>query len=365
MTSLALVVAVSTLAVGFAGTFALRLLPTVRLQLAGFALLAVLLPLAAVLLSGFVMFHMGADTKILATAAVAAAAAVAASLTLGASLGKKIRQLQTASAELAAGDLAIRAPERGPRELADLGRSFNEMAANIESLFDARRELVAAASHDLRTPIASINAMLEAIDDGLAQPEEYLRPLREQTQRLSGLVEDLFDVAAIDAGSLNHELQVVSLEPLVTSCLRGLTAQARARNVRLEQHLEAGSADARCAPQQIERVLLNLLTNALHHTPADGTIAVILGREADTVRVTVEDSGVGLSTEAARRMFDRFWRADPSRNGSTGGSGLGLTIARGIIEAQGGRIWAGPSPSGGASVTFTLPAPASASAPAR
>lgn len=355
MTFLALIVAVSTLAAGFAGTFALRLLPTVRLQLVGFAVLAVLLPLTAVLLSGFVMFHMGADTKILATAAGAAAAAVAAALTLGASIGKKIERLQKASTDLAAGDLTIRAPDSGPRELADLGRSFNEMAANIEGLFDARRELVAAASHDLRTPIASINAMLEAIADGLAEPEEYLGPLREQTQRLSSLVEDLFDVARIDAGSLTYELQVVALEPLVTSCLRGLTAQARARNVRLEQHQEAGPAEARCAPQQVERVLLNLLTNALHHTPSDGTIAVILACEDDAVRITVEDNGVGLSTEATRRMFDRFWRADPSRNGSTGGGGLGLTIARGIIEAQGGRMWAAPSPSGGASVSFTLP----------
>lgn len=355
MTFLALIVALSSLAVGIAGTFALRLLPTVRLQLAGFGLLAVLLPLAAVLLSGFVMFHMGADVKILATAAGAAAAAVAAALTLGTSIGKKVRRLQKASTDLAAGDLAIRAPETGPRELAELGRSFNEMAANLEDLFDARRELVAAASHDLRTPIASINAMLEAIGDGLAEPEEYLGLLRGQTQRLSSLVEDLFDVARIDAGSLRYELQNVSLEPLVTSCLRGLTAQARARKVRLEQRREGEATDVRCAPQQVERVLLNLLVNALHHTPSDGTIAVILGREDDAVLVTVQDTGVGLSPDATRRMFDRFWRADPSRSASTGAGGLGLTIARGLIEAQGGRMWAAPSPSGGASVSFTLP----------
>ena len=113
---------------------------------------------------------------------------------------------------------------------------------------------------------------------------------------------------------------------------------------------------ARCAPQQVERVLLNVLTNALHHTPSDGTIAVVLGRDADAVCVTVEDSGSGLTPEAMRRMFDRFWRADPSRSDATGGSGLGLAIARGLVEAQGGRMWAGSSPRGGASVSFTLPA---------
>src|SRR5439155_25562941 len=129
--------------------------------------------------------------------------------------------------ELAAGDLTARAPEQGPRELAELGRSFNEMAVNIESLFDARRELVAAASHDLRTPIASITAMLEALDDGLAEPAEYLGPLQDQARRLGSLVEDLFELARIDAGALAHELESISLAPLVESCLRGLQAGAR------------------------------------------------------------------------------------------------------------------------------------------
>jgi len=358
VTFFALVVALATLGAGLAGTFLLGLLPTVRLQLVSFALLAVLLPLTAVLLSGLVMFHMSADVKILAAAAAAASAAVATALALGTSIGKKIERLRVVSADLAAGDLTIRAVESGPRELAELGRSFNQMAANIERLFDARAELVTAASHDLRTPIASINAMLEAIGDGLAQPHEYLGLLREQTQRLASLVEDLFAVARIDAGTLSYELRTVPLEPIVSSCLRGLTAQARARNVRLEQHHEAGPATVHCAPTQVERVLLNLLTNALHHTPSDGTIAVILKQERDAVLVTVEDTGEGLTAEARRSMFDRFWRGDPSRSGYTGRNGLGLTIARGLVEAQGGRMWAAPSPSGGASVSFTLPAAA-------
>ncbi len=354
MIGLALAVAGATLAIGLAATFLLRLLPTVRLQLAGLALLAVALPLAAVLLSGWVMFHMGDDVKILAVAAASALVAVAAALILGTSIARRIDRLRAASGALAAGDLTARAPDSGPRELAELGRSFNEMAANLEGLFDARRELVAAASHDLRTPIASITAMLEAIEDGLAEPEEYLAPLQDQARRLAALVEDLFELARIDAGALAHELRTISLGPLVESCVRGFEAEARARNVRLEQRI-AETPDARCAPEEIERVLLNLLTNALRHTPSDGTVAVILAPAADEVQVTVEDTGEGLTPEAAHRMFDRFWRGDSARNGETGGAGLGLAIARGLVEGQGGRIWAEPGAAGGAKVSFTLP----------
>jgi signal transduction histidine kinase len=351
----AFAVAGITLAVGLLATVALRLLPTVRLQLGGLALIAVLLPLLAVMLSGLVMFHMGDDVKILAVAAAAAAAAVGAALALGSSVARRVERLRAASALLAGGELAARAPEDGPRELAELGRSFNEMAANLESLFDARRELVAAASHDLRTPIASITAMLEAIEDGLADVSEYLTPLQEQARRLAGLVEDLFELARIDAGALAYELQVVELAPLVESCLRGFEAEARAQGVRLEQRIEAAPS-ARCAPEQVERVLLNLLTNALRHTPSDGTVAVVVDEAGDAVRVTVEDTGEGISAETARRMFDRFWRSDSARADGTGGTGLGLAIARGLVEAQGGRMWAEPGDPRGARVSFTLPA---------
>ncbi len=355
MIGFAFVVAAFTLGVGLVATVGLTLLPTARLQLIAFALLAVLLPIWVVFFSGWAMFHMGDDVKILAVASAAASAAVGAALFIGTSLARRIERLRAASARLAAGDLSARAPETGPRELAELGRSFNEMAASIESLFDARRELVAAASHDLRTPIASITAMLEAIEDGLADGSEYLAPLQDQARRLAGLVEDLFELARIDAGSLAHELHEISLAPLVEACVRGLEAEAKARNVRLEQRLEPAS-HARCAPEQVERVLLNLLTNALRHTPSDGTVAVVLAQAEDEVRVTVEDTGEGITAETARRMFDRFWRGDSARSADGGGAGLGLAIARGLVEAQGGRIWAEPRDSGGARVSFTLPA---------
>ena len=221
------------------------------------------LPLAAVLLSGWVMFHMGDDVKILAVAATSAAAAAATALAIGSNLARRIRDLADASHELAEGDLTARAPESGPRELAQLGGSFNEMAANLERLFDARRELVEGASHDLRTPIGSMLAMLEAIDDGLATPDEYLPALRDQARRLAVLVEDLFELARIDSGALAHELRPVSLVGLVDGCLRGVAAEAAARRVHLERRVEQAPPDVKCAPEEVERVLANLLANAL------------------------------------------------------------------------------------------------------
>jgi signal transduction histidine kinase len=350
---LALIVAASTLAAGLAGALALRLLPSVSARLAGLSLLAVGLPLAAVLLSGVAMFHMGADVVILAVAAASSTVAIATALFVSRSITAPVDRLRAVSGALAGGDLSARAPEQGPTEIAELGAAFNGMAAQLEDLFDARRELVAWASHDLRTPLAAIRAMIEAVEDGIATPDQYIEALAEQTRRLGSLVDDLFELARIDAGVLSLELTEASLGGLIDSCVRGLQAEAGRRNVRLETHLD-GAPPVRCAPDKVERVLGNLLTNALRHTPSDGAIAVLVEPASDEVRVSVEDSGEGIAPEALRRVFDRFWRADPAR--SPGGSGLGLAIARGLVEAQGGRIWAENRPGGGARISFTLPA---------
>jgi signal transduction histidine kinase len=350
---LALVVAASTLAAGLAGGYSLRLLPRVSARLAGLSLLAVALPLAAVLLSGIAMFHMGADVVILAVAAASSTVALAAAYLVGKSITGPVDQLRAVSGALAGGELSARAPERGPAEIAELGAAFNAMSARLEELFEARRELVAWASHDLRTPVAAIRAMIEAIEDGVATPEQYIQALGEQARTLGTLVDDLFELARLDAGVLTLELKELSLVRLVDSCVRGLEAEAGRRNVRLETRLD-GAPPVRCAPDKVERVLFNLLTNALRHTPSDGSVAVLVEPAADHVRVSVEDSGEGIAPEALRRVFDRFWRADPAR--SRGNSGLGLAIARGLVEAQGGQIWAENRPSGGARVSFTLPA---------
>jgi signal transduction histidine kinase len=355
MIQFALILSLSTLAAGVALALALRLLPTVRLQLAGLALLAVGLPLAAVILGGLVMFHMHDDVKILAVAAASASTALAAALLLGARIARRIRGLETAAEELSAGELKARAPTDGPSELAHVGEAFNTMASNIEALFDARRQLVAWASHDLRTPVAAIQAMLEALEDGLATTDEYLPALRQQTHTLASLIDDLFELARIDASALTLELRETQLPQLVSSCVSGLEAEARARQVHLESRIEEALPDVRCAPEHVERVLYNLLTNALRHTPSDGSVIVRARRRATELEVSVEDTGVGLSSEAQQRMFERFWRGDASRTRASGGAGLGLAIARGFVEAQGGRIWAENRPEGGARFAFTLP----------
>ena len=352
MIQLALVVAAGSLASGLVLALLLRRAPTVSLQLAGLALIAVCVPLAAVLLSGWVMFHMGADVKILAVAAGSATAAVVAALLLARSIAASLRRVGAASQSLAAGELSARAPAGGAREIAELADSFNAMAAGLEQLFDARRELVAWASHDLRAPIASLQAMLEAIEDGLASADDYLPTLREQVRTLSMLVDDLFELARIDAGALTLELHQTAIAPLVASALQILRPAAQARGVALSADVDA-QMEARLAPDKIERVLFNLVTNALHHTPSDGSIAVRAEQRTSDLLLRVEDSGEGLPPEAQARMFERFWRADRARSG--GGAGLGLAIARGLVEAHGGRIWAENRPQGGACISFTLP----------
>ena len=202
---------------------------------------------------------------------------------------------------------------------------------------------------------AAIQAMLEAIEDGVATEDEYLHALTEQTGILGGLIDDLFELAQIDAGTLTVELHESPVGELLTSCVRALEPEARARSVRLEVELDEPLPIVQCAPGHVRRVLLNLLTNALRHTPSDGTVFVTAHPVGAELEILVEDTGVGLSPDAQLRMFDRFWREDPARSPAGGRAGLGLAIARGLLDAQGGRIWAENRASGGARVGFSLP----------
>jgi two-component system sensor histidine kinase BaeS len=352
---LALVVAGVTAAAAAGVMLLLRALPTVRLQVAGLAFFSVVLPLAAVLLSGWVMFHMGDDVKILAVSCAAATAAGAAGLVLGRTLGGRLDRLRHAARDFARGDLTARTLADGPAELAELSAAFNDMASRLAELFDTRKELVAWASHDLRTPIGSLRAMVEALEDGVAQPAELLPVLRKQVRTLEALVDDLFEVACIDAGALTLELRPTDLSRLVQVSVAGLAAEAEARRIRLEMRGK-DAVPALCAPDKIERVLENLVTNALRHTPPDGSVVVSVTRWGDAVQVTVDDTGVGVAPDVQRRMFDRFWRGDRARTPGNGGAGLGLTIAHGLVQAHGGRIWAESRDGGGTRVGFSLPA---------
>ena len=184
-------------------------------------------------MSGWVMFHMGADVKILAVAAGSATAAIVAGLLLARSIARPLRELGAAAASIAAGDLSTRASAAGSGELRTLATAFNTMAASVEQLFDARRELVSWASHDLRTPLASLRALIEAAEDGLIEPAEYLPTLREQATTLTALVDDLFELAQIDAGALTLELRRTDLAEIVSATLRVLGPEAATRRVSL------------------------------------------------------------------------------------------------------------------------------------
>jgi two-component system, OmpR family, sensor histidine kinase SaeS len=329
---------------------------SVRAQLAVLAVAAVCLPLAVVVGSGLVMFGMHDERTFWLVVVVSALCALGGALLLGRQILRPLDRLSAASKRLARGELSARASESGPRELRELALTFNEMAASIERLFDARRELVAWASHDLRTPLASLRAMVEALEDGLATPGEYLPAVRAQTEILARLVDDLFELALIDAGALTLELRDAPLGELVSACVEALEVDARARDVLLASRLDSPDPVVRVAPDKVQRVLLNLLSNAVRHSKPHGAVAVVVEKDTDHVVVAVEDEGSGLAAEAPERMFERFWRDDGSRTRTGGGgAGLGLAIAQGLVEAHGGRIWAENRPGGGARVAFTLP----------
>jgi two-component system OmpR family sensor kinase/two-component system sensor histidine kinase BaeS len=359
--TLALIVGGATLVVGVALAVLLRRLPSVRLQLTGLAMLAVALPLASVTLSGLVVFHMGAEAGVLLVSAAAAATSLVGAILLARYIVFHLERVRDASHELASGDLGARAPEGGPAEVAELAASFNAMAGHLEEVFDARRELVAWASHDLRAPITSLQAMLEAMEDGIVEPQHYLETLQGQVRLLGSLVDDLFEMACIDSGAITLAVEPVDLGGLVHGFLQHYELEAQARGLRVRTVVRDDATWALCAPDKVERVLTNLVTNALRHTPAGGLVMASVASGAGAVFVSLEDSGPGVADEERERIFEPFWRGDAARVPSGGGAGLGLAIARGLIDAQNGRIWAETPTRGGTRICFALPAAPSGS----
>ena len=220
---------------------------------------------------------------------------------------------------------------------------------------NARRALLAAIGHDLRTPLAALQAAIEALQDGLAaDPERYLRSMSRDVAHLRELVDDLFLLARIEAGELTLERQHVDLAELADETIEAMEPTARLQQVDL--HLEAtGSVPVLGGPEALGRVMRNLVDNAIRHAPASSRV-VLRVLNGDGATVEVIDEGPGFDPALLTSAFDSFSRADPSRNRDTGGAGLGLAIAKGVIEAHGGQIWAGPGPGG--HVSFRLPTPA-------
>jgi signal transduction histidine kinase len=362
VSGLALAAAAGILTTGLLAAIALGLFRTVHARLVALTLIVGALPIAAVLLSGVAMFDMHADVVLVAVAVASSMVAVGGALLVTRSISGPLRELRASTTRLSRGDFSARVGEHGPAELSEVAAAFNEMTSRLEELFDARRQLVAWASHDLRAPVSSLQAMLEAVEDGVVEPEHYLPAMQQQVHALRVLIDDLFDLAQIDAGGDALQTHGVAVERLVGSSVDGFAAEANARGIALERRVADGLPDVEVAPEQIERVMQNLLANALRHTPSRGSVTVAAERMNGSVVVSVDDTGEGIPPGAARTMFDRFWRGDPARDRSSLGAGLGLAIAKGLVERHGGMIWAEERRGGGARIAFTLPA---ADAPGR
>jgi signal transduction histidine kinase len=352
---LAIAAAVGILVAGVGAAIGLGRFRTVHARLIGLALIAGALPLGAVLVTGVAMFDMHANVVLISVALASSVVAIAGAWLLTRSISRPLRELRTSTARLAGGDFDARVEAGGPTELSEVGGAFNEMAEKLEELFDARRELVAWASHDLRAPVSCLQAMLEAVEDGVVEPERYVPAMQQQVRQLRTLIDDLFELARIDANGEAPERREMPVEKLVASSVQGFAAEASARGIALERRVPEGLPGVEVAPDEIERVLQNLLANALRHTPPRGSVTVAAERANGSVVVSVEDTGEGLPPGAARSMFDRFWRGDPARDRSREGAGLGLAIAKSLVERHGGTIWAEARADGGARVAFTLP----------
>ena len=260
----------------------------------------------------------------------------------------------------------MRAPVRGRDEIAALGHSFNEMTARLEAaalrqqeVDQMRRDLIAWVGHDLRTPLASVRAIVEALADGLveepAKVERYLRTAQRDIHALSLLVEDLFEMSQLETGQLPLSPSPNSLTDLISDTLESFTAQAARHGVRLEGSVAPGIDPLWLDAQKIGRVLNNLVGNALRHTPPGGAVEIRAQAAGDEVMVEVSDTGEGILPEDLPRVFEQFYRGEKSRSRATGGAGLGLAIARRIVEAHGGRIEVQSEPGAGTQMRFFLP----------
>jgi signal transduction histidine kinase len=296
----------------------------------------------------------------------AAVISLAFAYVVAGALTQQVQQLSSAARRLAGGALETRVGLRGSDEIGQLAATFDDMAERLEQAFarqraleTSRRELVTAVSHDLRTPLATSRAMVEALADGVVTDpvdvRRYLKLILQEIQHLSRLIDDLFELSQIDSGALRLEPIRLEVADLVLETVAAYQLAAVERDIRLRQELDVDSASIQADPERLQRVLRNLLDNALRHTPPGGAVEVHAGADTAHVTLSVEDSGPGVPPEQLERIFDRFYRGEASRHRETGGAGLGLAIARGLVQAHHGRIWAEPSGLGGVAIRLELP----------
>ena len=291
---------------------------------------------------------------LLGVAAGAVVAVVVAAI-ISTRLARPIRDLALASRQVAGGDYAQRVPD-GSGELGELAASFNEMAASLDTTERRRHELIGDVAHELRTPIASLRGYVEGLEEGVFAPgPDAWRVLQDQTSRLARLVDDLSDLWRAEGNDIALAPEDLDGPTLVADAVDRHRAAAAGRSIQLVAAV-GSPVRVRADRARIAQVLDNLVGNALRYTPTGGRVDVSLAVRPDRGIISVRDTGPGLTPDQLTRVFERFYRVDPSRSRDAGGSGLGLAIAKALAEAMGGRIWAsslGP----GAGSTFSVELP--------
>ena len=259
------------------------------------------------------------------------------------------------AARIARGHYAERVPVDEPAELGELATSFNEMARSLEATERRRLQLVGDVAHELRTPLTTLDGYLEGLEDGVIEPsDDTWRLLRSETGRLTRLVTDLSELWRAEARQLSLHVDVVDLSVVATEVADRFAPLSAGRGLTVE--VPTTSAIVRADHDRVAQIVGNFLSNAIRHAPDGSTVRIAVDQDADVARLGITDRGPGLAPDQMEAVFERFYRADPARSRSGGGSGIGLTIARALAEAMGGRAWAEPT-SDGVGITFVVELP--------
>jgi signal transduction histidine kinase len=271
---------------------------------------------------------------------------------------KPLRDMAQAASLMSRGDYDTKVRATSRDEVGQLAVAFNRMAGEMEGLERLRRDLVANVSHELKTPISALRAHLENLLDGVEEPNPaLLEVMVRQSERLTRLVDQLLDLSRLESGDVPLTLEPVALRPLVERVLAEVEVARpdRARTLAIRNAVPDDLPPVEADRERIHQVLFNLLDNAFRFTPAAGSVTVRAEREDGWCEISVEDTGPGIPAEHLPLLFERFYRVDPSRSREDGGTGIGLAIARSIVEAHGGRIWAESSVGEGSRFRFSLP----------
>lgn len=294
--------------------------------------------------------------QLLLAGAVAAAIALLLGRWLARGMTTPLRDMAVAVRRMERGDYSHRVQTRSRDEVGQLAEAFNRMSAELEGVERLRRDLVANVSHELKTPISALRAHLENLLDGIEEPNpETLQVMLSQSERLGRLVEEVLDLSRLESGDMPLHRTAIRLEPLVVEVLSEIDVVRADRHVEVDSELPPDLPPALADRNRVHQVLFNLLDNAVRFTPEGGRVGVSASSHNGAVEVRVSDTGVGIPAEHLPRLFERFYRVDSARSREGGGTGIGLAIARSVIEAHGGRIWAESTPGRGSVFAFELP----------